>query len=426
VSTAYALGGVTAVLEYLLNNGLGVPAVTGATGQTVLVSAQPPDLIDLTVTHAKPQINLFLHQVSPNAAWRNRGLSSRDAGGERLTNPPLALDLHYFLTAYGTADLEAEVLLGYALTVLHETPVLARDVIRAALNGAGPSTPSAAYQMPLKSVGLADQIEQLKISPFPLNTEEMSRFWTAMQAHYRPTFSFQVTVALIKAQRPAAAPLPVLTRAVAAQTGLTPAAPRLSAVTPPLSQTGALIGDTVALAGNAIADPAPKIHLANAKFGIDETVAATGASTNTSVSFKLPATLPSDPTRSWPAGVYQVSVTLLSGQPKQVATNAMSLVIAPNITTALPASFASAGGTVTINLACAPPVLQEQSCSLILGGTEVAANALTAAASSNLTFVATVPKGAYLARLRVDGIDSFILDFAAAPPVFLNKTITVT
>lgn len=426
MSTAYALGGVTAILEYLLNNGLGVPAVTGATGQTVVVSAQPPDLIDLTVAHAKPQINLFLHQVSPNAAWRNRGAPARDTGGQRLTNPPLALDLHYFLTAYGTADLEAEVLLGYALTVLHETPVLSRDVIRAALNGTGPSTPSAAYQTPLKAVGLADQIDQLKISPFPLNTEEMSRFWTAMQAHYRPTFSFQVTVALIKAQRPAAAPLPVLTRGVAAQTGLTPGAPALVAVMPPLSQTGALIGNTITLSGNAIADPAPRIHLVNAKFGIDETVAATGPSSNTSVSFALPATLPSDATRSWPVGVYQVSVILLAGKPKQVATNAMPLVIAPNITTALPASFASGGGAVTINLACAPPVLREQSCSLILGGMEVAANALTAATSSNLTFVASIPKGTYLARLRVDDIDSFILNLAATPAVFLNRTITVT
>ena len=426
MSTAYAIGGVTAVLEYLLNNGLGVPAVTGASGQIVKVTAQPPDLIDLTTANAKPQINLFLHQVSPNAAWRNQGLPSRDANGQRLTNPPLALDLHYFLTAYGTADLEAEVLLGYALTVLHETPVLSRDVIRTALNGGGPSTPSVAYQAPLKVVGLADQIEQLKISPFPLNTEEMSRFWQAMQAHYRPTFSFQVTVALIRAQRPASAPLPVLTRDITVQTGLTPDAPALIAATPPASQTGALIGDTITLSGNAIADPAPKIHLVNAKFGIDEIVAAAGASTNSSVSFTLPATLPSNPAQSWPVGVYQVSVILLPGQPKQVATNALPLTIAPKITTALPASFASAGGKVTINLACAPPVLQEQSCSLILGGTEVAANALTTATASNLTFVATVAKGTYLARLRVDGIDSFILNLAVTPPVFLNKTITVT
>ena len=426
MSTAYALGGVTAVLEYLLNNGLGVPPVTGASGQTVVVGAQPPDLIDLTVANAKPQINLFLHQVSPNAAWRNRDLPSRDSNGQRLTNPPLALDLHYFLTAYGTADLEAEVLLGYALTVLHETPVLSRDVIRAALNGGGPSTPSVAYQTPLKVVGLADQIEQLKISPFPLNTEEMSRFWTAMQAHYRPTFSFQVTVALVKAQRPASMPLPVLTRDITVQTGLVPDAPTLLAVTPPLSQTGALIGNSITLSGNAVADPAPQIHLTNAKFGIDELVPAAGASTNTSVAFTLPATLPSDATRSWPVGVYQISVILLSGQPKQVATNALPLVIAPNITTALPASFASAGGTVTINLACAPPVLQEQSCSLILGGTGVAAQALTTATSSNLTFSAGVPKGTYLARLRVDDIDSFILNLAVSPPVFLNTTITVT
>ena len=49
------------------------------------------------------QVNLFLHQVTHNPAWRNVDLPSLAADGKtRLTNPPLALDLHYLLTVYAT------------------------------------------------------------------------------------------------------------------------------------------------------------------------------------------------------------------------------------------------------------------------------------------------------------------------------------
>lgn len=425
MSTSFALAGVTAVLEYMLNNGLGVPVVTGAAGEKVTVTAMPPDLIDLTLTNSMPQINLFLHQVSPNAAWRNRGLPSRDAAGDRVTNPPLAIDLHYFLTAYGTADLEAEVLLGYALEVLHETPVLSRDIIRAALNGPGTSTTSVSYQNPLETVGLADQVEQLKVSPFPLNTEEMSRFWTAMQAHYRPTFSFQVTVVLIQAARPARAPLPVLATNVTVQTGLVPKVPVADSAAPPNGQTGALVGDTVIISGHGLSDPAPLIQMVNAKFAISETFAAAGGGTDDAVTFAVPVTLPSDPTSSWPVGVYQVRVILLAGQPKQVATNALPLVIAPAITTALPMSVARVAGQVTVKLNTSPPIRQEQSVFIVLGGTEVPVVPLTATTSS-ITAVTTVDPGTYLVRARVDGIDSFIVDRSKTPPTYLPKTLTVT
>ena len=49
-------------------------------------------------------LNFFLYQVTPNLGWRNADLPSRENGGSRTTYPPLALDLHYLLTAYGSQD----------------------------------------------------------------------------------------------------------------------------------------------------------------------------------------------------------------------------------------------------------------------------------------------------------------------------------
>ena len=104
-------------------------------GNNVNITALPPDTIKLEGSNAQTQLNLFLHQVTPNPGWSNVGLPSRDARGNRLTNAPLALDLHYLLTAYGTEELHSEILLGYAMYLMHERPVLDRQAIRVALAG---------------------------------------------------------------------------------------------------------------------------------------------------------------------------------------------------------------------------------------------------------------------------------------------------
>src|SRR5262249_17931929 len=143
--------------------------------------------------------------------WRNAGLPSRDGGGTRLTNPPLAVDLHYLVTAYGRRDLEAEVLLGYAMLLLHERPFLDRATIRKALSmmPLDPTILPDAFRDP-PAAGLADQVESLKITWEAMDTEELSRLWSAMQAHYRPSAGYQVSVVLMEAVEPTVSPLPVL------------------------------------------------------------------------------------------------------------------------------------------------------------------------------------------------------------------------
>ena len=134
MSSALAIAGVSAVIKDLLDSGLIDGQITDTMGQGVTVSVVAPDSIALG-NDAAPRLNLFLHQVTPNPGWRNVGLPGFDGSGrQRIGNPPLALDLHYLLTAYGSSDLHAEVLLGYAMQLMHETPVLARNAIRKALN----------------------------------------------------------------------------------------------------------------------------------------------------------------------------------------------------------------------------------------------------------------------------------------------------
>jgi hypothetical protein len=208
VSNALGIAAVSAVLRDLLNNGL-VDASVG----DVTVSAQAPDRID-TENGDLTQLNLFLYQVTPNQGWRNVGLPSVDgAGTSRLTNPPLALDLHYLLTAYGSNDFEAEILLGYAMQVMHENPVLDRDAIRASF-AVPPVTGGilpAALQT-LTAAELADQVEQIKVVPEALSSEELSKLWGAFGTSYRPTAGYQASVVLIEGRRATRPALPVRER----------------------------------------------------------------------------------------------------------------------------------------------------------------------------------------------------------------------
>src|ERR1700736_3658352 len=220
MSNPMALAAVTATLQFWLSNQLNDPSSPLG---SVTVTAKAPDLAEASQgkgNNSELIVNLFLHQITPNGAWRNIDLPtlSKD-GSTRLTNQPLALDLHYLLTAYGSQDTEAEALLGYSVLMLHETPILARGQIRTAL-GAVPNTNP--YATVLKNSGLPDQFEMIKITPATLGREEMAWLWTALKADYRPTFPFQVSVVLIQPEVPTTFPLPVLSRNVQVDPGLGP------------------------------------------------------------------------------------------------------------------------------------------------------------------------------------------------------------
>ena len=201
MSTALAIAGVTAVLRDLLNdvNTLGINAK---------VSVVAPDVILNNGNLTQPQINIYMYLVSPNVGWRNECLPSNNGRGQRINNAPLALNLHYLLTAYGIEDFQAEMLLGYAMQLMHENPVFNRTAINTALI----STPT------LSTSGLADQVEQIKFTPEYFTIEEMSKLWSAAQSCYRPTAAYEATVVLIEADEPVRSPLPVRQRTINAIT----------------------------------------------------------------------------------------------------------------------------------------------------------------------------------------------------------------
>ena len=203
MSTAMGIAAVTAALKNMLNKGITEAGLGDVLGGDITISSLPPERVNITGPQDPNQLNIFFYQATFNAGWRNTSLPSRSDMGDRTANPPLALDLHYLVSAYGSQDYYPEILLGHAAQVFHEYPVLPRAFIEKAL------TPVTGLPKELLASGLSSQMEQVTITPEMLDAEQMSRFWSALQAHYRPTAGYKVGVVLIEASRPRRAALPV-------------------------------------------------------------------------------------------------------------------------------------------------------------------------------------------------------------------------
>jgi len=417
VSTAYAVAAVTAVLRDRLRSRLvsaGIGAVTGS----VDVTAVAPDHVEVGV--GEPScLNLFLHNVTLNQGWRNSGQPERSSSGARLSAPPLGLDLHYLLTAYGAEPYHAEILLGHASQELHENSILTRTQIRSAL---APAVPDPTLPGPVAASALAEQIEGLRIVPLAVPPDEMSRLWTALQAHYRPTVAFQVSVVLVDNSDTAQAALPVLERGAAVETLRRPVIERIEDAADP----SAAITATSAIAIHGIRLAAPGVSvLVGAQSG-------TPASVTDSLLIVDLTTLPAPP----PAGLNAVQVVhnVDLGDPATahvaLSSEPAPLVIHPDA--AFARTIASTAtidgvdvhdGTITVTLH--PPALRAQRVLVLLNerGAPPArparsyafaapdGNGIPPATASTPTVdvpYARVASGTYVARASVDGVDSLL------------------
>jgi hypothetical protein len=434
MSNALAIAGVTAVIKDLLDDGMIDHGVPAAIGQGVTVSAVAPDEIK-TGPDEQPRLNIFFFQATPNASLRNAGLPAVGPNGLVTRNPPLALDLHYMITAYGATDLQAEILLGYAMLLLHETPVLTRAAIRKALDPAPTDATASilppAYQS-LRAAALADQFEQIKITSQVMNTEELSKLWTAIQSHYRPTAVYLATVVMIEPQAAATAPLPVLSRGrrdpvTQRETGptvvqsLVPPFPILGSIALMAGRLAAQLGDTVTAVGTGLRGTSLKLVAANAARGFTLTLSPASNAGDLSANFLVP----NDPVNV-AAGTYAASLSLgRLSDGAILTTNSVPFAIAPQIVSVPPTAKLAADGSLTLNPTCAPEVRSNQNVSLILNDQAVIANAFSGAIA-NPTFVfPSLAPGTYWVRLRVDGVDSPLV-VAGPPPSFAGPQIVVT
>ncbi|MFG3689657.1 DUF4255 domain-containing protein [Micromonospora sp. NPDC047740] len=411
MSTAYALAAVTAVLRGQLMAYLRATGASSAVGG-VSVSAGPPDRVTVGNQEAN-QVNLFLSRVTRNPTWANLGPPPRSSAGEDVAAPPLGVDLHYVASVYGHDPLTGEILLGHVLAMLHETPVLTRAVIRRSL---APEPPDPTLPAPVADSRLADQVEQLRISVTNSpGGEESFRLWSAFSAPYRTSVFFDVSVVLIDPKRGAREPLPVRSVASGAVDVRGPEVDQVRADGP--TGTPVTAGATLVVTGRNLAGPSTRVRIG---------AATASPSTLSATELRLPLAAFDRPV---PAGICGLVVThsVDLGDPPVprpvLSSDAVPVVYQPAITVApgdvvVDSSRTTDGvalrtGSVTVTVDPRVGVTQQVTLSLTgEGGTVLPAppgNGVAAGADSTdrIRFgFRDLPAGTYLARLRVDGVDS--------------------
>ncbi len=193
-----AIGGVSATLQSLLVDRMELPD-----GVAVPVTIGPPafSVKDTDPHKEDPRLNLFLYRVTENGNLQNQEIPGRGASSG-YGHPPLSLNLHYLLTAYGNAEIQAKeaslfddtgahVLLGSAMRVFHDVPIVTESITSV-------RPPSGVI---ILDESLRDGYERVRLSLEPLTLEDITKVWTALALRYRLSAAYVVNVVQIESRR---------------------------------------------------------------------------------------------------------------------------------------------------------------------------------------------------------------------------------
>ena len=405
MSNFLAIATVTAALRRFLQAAVGAD-VPGATVTTVR-----PDRLENNPPGAG--INVYLFQVTPNAAYRGADLPTRDSDGRLTQRPQVALDLHYLITFYGNeAQLEPQRLLGSTVRTLHGQPVLTRQQVR-------DTTGDLALAAILGTSDLAEAVDLVKFTPLALSLEELSKVWSVFfQTPYTLSLAYQGSVVLIEGKEAPQPALPVCE-------------PRLLVEPfrqPILRQVQSLDGaDRPIVAGGQLLLLGEQLRAEGAQVRLGGAEVAPAELSDTQA--RVPLTAPPLPAAALRAGVHGVQVIhprLLGAPPvahRGAESNVAAFVLRPTLTAV---SATNAQVMLTVN----PAVGRRQRVVLLLNERAAAPSAHAFAAGERAADVATlsvpisgVRAGSYFVRLQVDGAESPV-DFDPASPGF-GPTVTI-
>src|SRR6266536_657044 len=352
MSNFLAVATVTATVQQILSEAVAA-GVPGAVPNAKVTAGMP--VTSKNGAEAKKGINIYLYQVTPNAAWRGADLPTRGPDGGLVQRPQVAVDLHYLLTFYGEdKELEPERLLGIAVRTMHEQPVLTRDAIQNAIDVAAQADPGTF----LSSSDLARQIDLVKLSPLPLNLEELSKLWSVFfQVPYQLSVAYRATVVLISSDLVPRTPLPVRARGVYT---LPFRQPLVRSVEAAEGEEAPIVWNgTVRVRGEALRGPATSVRFD----GAAEVKAGTLRDRELTVDL-APLDLE--------AGVHSLQVvqSVLMGDPpaphRGVESNVAPFVLRPSVTPPVTTAPGAEAGTVDVTVAVEPPIGKRQRVLLLL------------------------------------------------------------
>jgi Pvc16 N-terminal domain len=402
MSSFQAIGGVSASLKTLLVEHVDQPPGLGAPLTPIPVSVGlPPEEDDID---NKPLLNLFLYRVTENGYLKNQEIPGRGFDGTAYGHPPLSLNLHYLLTAYGSTkstttpaivdDFIAHYLLGSAMRVFHELPVITEEL-------------ETSGGVQILDASLRGEYESVKLTLEPISLEDVAKVWTALNRPYRTSAAYEVSVVQIESQAERSYPLRVqplpLGPRVHAVAALNPLIAEVHAATRPGPYVR--VGEVLVLTGSGLAGE-PTL----AWFGeLDVSGSVTSATDD-----RVTILVPDDPALQ--PGVLPVRVAhgLMLGEPPVphvgMRSNTAAFVLVPKID-----SVNRVAGTnlrIRGNRLLAPDV----ECMTLVGTKAVPSSDYTGGPGPE-RFDVPIPSGAQVGdpvRVRVNGAES--IDDMSVPP----------
>jgi len=404
MSNSLAIATVTAVLRELVSEAISAdPFALTATVTTVSPGAKP----------TSPGVNIYLYQVTHNAAARNVDVPTRRASdGSLLKRPQVALDLHYLFSFIGNdATLEPQRLCAITARALHDGPIVGGTAIgRLIQRLTVTATPHDAQLNYLKDSDLGQALDSVRLTPLSFNLEELSKLWQVFfQTDYFLSMAYSASVVVIDSEVNPAPVLPARARQVYALPISQPVVERVVA-----QDGGQIVAQSrLSIQGRGLTADVTTVLL-------DGSAVTPVSSSPTAIVLDLPASLA--------AGIHglQVQQSLLMGTPPKPhaasASNTIAFALQPVAVTAAigvgPTNTAPTGApkvyAAGIDLTVSPAVHAGQRTALLLVGSSgakghgyVSNGAPLSADSTSLRFnVEGIAADSYFVRLQVDGVDN--------------------
>ena len=124
-----------------------------------------------------PALSLYLFRITINEHLRNM----RRPNGGSNQEVPLALDLHYLLTAWADSAQEEHATIAWAMRELYLRPVLDSSSLNKDADW--------------------DPADVIQIVPSELSTEDIMRIWDALEPSYRLSVSYTARVVRIDTEK---------------------------------------------------------------------------------------------------------------------------------------------------------------------------------------------------------------------------------
>lgn len=405
MSSFEAIAGVSTSLRSLLRDRMAA---------TVDVTIAPPDVTIDTMTGRRA--NLYLYDVNENGYLKNQQIPGEGHPAE-YGRPPLSLDLRYLVTAHGAtadgvdADLQAQQVLGDAMRVFHEYPIITDGLHQ----NDDPADPL------ILDPSLVGEFENVKITLMPNQLEELSKIWMAQPEDraFRRSVIYQVSVIQIESRRRRSSALPVRRRGVYALPFNSPFIEEVYreppfdteppfGMVPPVNRVRSAVvevGDTLVIAGRNLAGLATRVRMGDVAINVaspqDRRIELTVPGTITAGTHTLQV-------------IHDLPLEAELGQPpvlhRGFESNVVPLLVLPSFQGIAPPN-ASAGAQLTVTVA--PPVAADQSRTMLLGDTEIPGDAVAVDSPPSATIDFTLPTdaaaltpGSYFIRIRIDGAES--------------------